>query len=442
MRLGVKQVPKGLVFNLNKKDFRLTYPRNIWKSYSGRNFLTDNLVGLLTICMPLVAEFNEVKYNTPLPFFNKEFRKMVLRDIPSAVEDYKDDTKEMLSKFLRIKYKFKTNRTKKPIFEEEVEEKAIIPVSFGKDSLLTLGVCKEIGLKPHCFYINDTVSPTENRIKIKTGKKIAKQEKIKFDIILNEIENLNDFEFWNKKESCVGYSHLITSFAFFALPLCANYKTKYIIMGNEADLNDAFMNKDGFKTYASYDQTIKGTKNLNKMIEKAADKKVSVKSVIEPLGNIAIMKILHNRYKGLGGFQMSCNCLDAVNEPRWCHRCTGCAFLFTVAKAVGVEPKGLGFRRNMFDKEFLKYHLLFSEEKADRYDKGKDVKEEGIFSFYLAYKNGAKGYLIDLFKKRFLKEATANEDKFHKKFFKIYKFRNYPKQKDEILSIYKEELNK
>ena len=30
----------------------------------------------------------------------------------------------------------------------------------------------------------------------------------------------------------------------------------------------------------------------------------------------------------------------------------------------------------MFNKEFLKYHLLFSDEKADRYDKGKDTREE------------------------------------------------------------------
>jgi len=63
-----------------------------------------------------------------------------------------------------------------------------------------------------------------------------------------------------------------------------------------------------------------------------------------------------------------------------------------------------------------------------------------MFAFYLAYRNNAKGYLIDLFKKKFLKEVIANEDKFYKKFFKISKFVNYPKQKNEILSIYKEEL--
>ena len=211
-------------------------------------------------------------------------------------------------------------------------------------------------------------------------------------------------------------------------------------MGNEASLNDCFRNKDGFKTYASYDQTIKGTKKLSKLINKATSKRVSVKSVIEPLSDIAIMKILHNRYKELSRFQISCSCLDVVDEPRWCHRCTSCAFLFTVAKGVGVEPKNLGFRKNMFDKRFLRYHLLFSDKEADRYDKGKDVKEENIFAFYLAYRNGAKGYLIDLFKKKFLEEAKNKEDKFYKKFFKIGKFVNYPKQKNEILSIYKEEL--
>lgn len=440
MKIEFKEFSKGLDFGFNKKNFKLSYPKNIWKSYSGKDFFANDLAGLLTICTPLVAGFNEVKYNTTVPFFNKEFRKMVLRDIPSAVEDYKDETKETLDRFFKIKYKFANGKIKKPVFEEEVEEKAVIPISFGKDSLLSLGVCKEIGLEPSCFYVNDTVSPTENRIKIRAGRNIAKKEGIKFDIILNEVEKLNDFEYWNKKESCLGYSHLITSFVFLALPLTAYYKARYIIMGNEGDLNESFKNKNGFWTYASYDQTIKGTKNLNKLIGKATRKKVSVKSIIEPLGDIAVMKILHNRYKELGKYQISCGCLDAVNEPRWCHKCTSCAFLFTTAKGVGVNPKKLGFRKNMFDKKFLKYHLLFSDKEVDRYDKSKDAKEENMFVFYLAYKNRAKGYLIDLFKKKFLKEAKSKEDKLYKKYFKIGKFINYPKQKHEILSIYKEEL--
>ena len=63
-----------------------------------------------------------------------------------------------------------------------------------------------------------------------------------------------------------------------------------------------------------------------------------------------------------------------------------------------------------------------------------------MFAFYLAYRNRAKGYLMNLFKKRFLKEAKSKEDKLYKNFFKIGKFVNFPKQRDEILSIYKEEL--
>jgi hypothetical protein len=440
MDIEVREKSHGFIFNFNKKKFRLDYPKIIWQSYSDKKFLKDNLSGLLTICMPLIAGLNEVRYNTSPPFFNKEFRKMVLRDIPSAVEDYKDRTKDVLDRFLEIEYKFSNKPAKKPLFDEEAEEKALIPISFGKDSLLTLGVCKEIGLKPHCFYVNDTVSPTENKIKIITGKKIAREQGIKFDIILNEVEKLNDFEYWNKKESCLGYSHLITSFVFLALPLSAHYKTRYIMMGNEGNLNVPFKNKDGFWTYASYDQTIRGTKNLSKLIGKATGKNISVKSVIEPLTDIAIMKTLHMRYKNLGKHQISCACLNACDEPRWCHRCTSCAFLFTAARAFGANPAELGFSQNMFDKKFLKYHLLFSDKEADRYDKGKDAKEQAIFAFYLAYKNKSRGYLIDLFKKNFLKEAKSKEDKFHKKFFKIGKFVNYPKQKDEILSIYKEEL--
>ncbi|GAF92381.1 unnamed protein product, partial [marine sediment metagenome] len=110
MQLNIKNISKGLVFNLNKNNFRLIYPGRIWKKFSSKSFLGNNLAHLLTICMPMVSGINEIDYNVSYPLFRKNFHKMVLNDIPSAVEDYKDNTKETIDRFLRIKYKFKDDK--------------------------------------------------------------------------------------------------------------------------------------------------------------------------------------------------------------------------------------------------------------------------------------------------------------------------------------------
>ena len=69
------------------------------------------------------------------------------------------------------------------------------------------------------------------------------------------------------------------------------------------------------------------------------------------------------------------------------------------------------------------------------------MRDEQLFAFYLAYKNKNKGYLIDKFKKKFLKEALAREDELYNKFFKVHRAASIPtKIKRDINSIYKEEL--
>ncbi|MBW2966186.1 hypothetical protein KY342_03720, partial [Candidatus Woesearchaeota archaeon] len=254
MHLYFKGFEKGVVVN-NK--FKLRYPSQIWKAYPKKEkaFFIDNLAYSNTVCTPLVSGVGKINYNTSKPFVKNYINESVLRDIPSAVEDYPVHTSEMIKRFRKVKYGFKDNRIKKPIFSGETYEKAIVPFSCGKDSLLTLAVCDEIGLEPIAVYFNDTVSPSENRIKINYLKKINKKIGIKIEIVRNEIEKLNDFEFLGKDEGVIGYSHLVFNFCLLSLPINYFYNAKYTVLGNEEGLNLKFRNKDGIWCYPSYDQS-------------------------------------------------------------------------------------------------------------------------------------------------------------------------------------------
>ena len=55
----------------------------------------------------------------------------------------------------------------------------------------------------------------------------------------------------------------------------------------------------------------------------------------------------------------------------------------------------------------------------ESYEKSKEAYDQQLLAFYLAYRNKAKGYLIDLFKKKYLKQAKQREDELINKFLKV-----------------------
>lgn len=441
MNLSCKNTPYGLLVKFQNKKYRLKYPKKIWLSYPQKNILTDNLVHLMTINLPLVAGFKEIKYSTSLPLFSSQFFEMLLRDIPASVHDHDISAAEKIKEFMNINYQFRDYNVKLPSYNADYEERAIIPLSIGKDSLLTLGICNEIGLNPVSVYINDTISPAENRFKIKNSKALTKKLKLKHYIIENQLQKLNDFDYWNKDCTDLGYSHMITGFCFAALPFCHYHKAKYIVLGNQRNMNYSFLSKDGFTSYPSFDQRKESTKLHDSMIRQMTNNQATVLSVIEPLTNLAIIKILYSRYPHLADYTMSCDCLDVSKEKRWCHDCNKCARLSLMMQAFNVNPKKVGFRKNLLDRKHKQLYVLFNGKEVDHYEKSHQARDEQLLAFYLAYRNNTKGHLMDLFKKKFLKEAQQREDELLKGFMTIHDAISIPRKiKPNVLSIYKEEL--
>ncbi len=436
----------GLRVECEGKDYFLKYPKEIWRKYPNetKEVLIDNLIHLLTIDIPVVAsKVDTIKYNTSMPLFRSFFQHIVFYGIPPSIDDYKEETQTILKRSLNSRYLFKDSEVKRPSYEKiQTKEKALISISCGKDSLLTLGVAQELGLKPEGVYINDTVSPIENKTKLSYLKKISSEFKIKIYFVRNEIEQLVDYETWGEDETMLSYNHMMTGFCFISLPVAHHLKTKYLILGNQQDMNFRFLNKDGILTYPSYDQTSWWITQQDLMIKMMTNDCVKVFSLIEPLTNIAIMKILHKRYKKLGKYEFSCDCVQGSGHERWCCQCNKCARLYIFMKAFGFNPKNVGYTRNLLRKKYKKYYILFDGEEIDIYEKSPEAKEQQLLAFYLAYKNGAKGELIDLFKKRFLEEAKAKEDTLIKKYLNIYKTHNIPRNlRQDLYSIYREELN-
>lgn len=437
----------GISLKVKGESFNLIYPKKIWKAYPQKQkvFLNDNLVYLLTINIPFVAPVDTIKYkNISLPYLKPYIDALTIDGIPSAVHNYEDSTFKILKDFNDYNYIFKDKKVKLPSNKKPLEvdeETAIVPLSFGKDSLTTLGILKEAGIKPICIYINDTESPSENKIKLKMAKRFPKEQNIKVYTITNEIEKLNDFELWDTKEGCLGYMHMIMGFCLMLMPFARYFKAKYIVLGNQQDMNFSFINKDSFLTYPAPDQTHRWLTNMSRMVKEITPGNIQITSVIEPLVNITLMGLLHNRYPDLGQYEVSCDCLDASNEPRWCHNCSKCARLGLFMKAWGIDTSYCGFKHDLLEMEHKKLYSLFGGKKTDQYEESKEAKEQQFLAFYLACKRGERGELIDYFKKNFLSKDKNKVEKLKDKYLKIYDIIDMSEVlKKKVRAIFKEQL--
>ena len=176
------------------------------------------------------------------------------------------------------------------------------------------------------------------------------------------------------------------------------------------------------------------------MIKKMTGGRAGVYSIIRPLTNIAITKILHHRYPEFAKYQVSCDCLDACDEERWCHDCNKGARLSLFAHAIGRHPRIIGFKKEMLEKKHEKHYALFNGREVDHYEQSVEARDQQLLAFLMAYRAGVKGYLIDKFKKEYLREAKQREKELRKKFFKVYSARLPRRYKKNIASIYKQEM--
>ncbi len=166
-------------------------------------------------------------------------------------------------------------------------------------------------------------------------------------------------------------------------------------------------------------------------------------SVIEPLNDIAVVYSLYKRYPEVAKYHMSCFVeTEAGRDTRWCMDCSVCSKMYLLIKASGFDPKEVGLERNMLTEDCREYFSLFGGSSVNTYALTGRGRDEQLFAFYLAWKNGDKSPLIDEFEKRFLEEARGREDELYKTFFGINEAITMPKYiKDKVESIYKETLN-
>jgi hypothetical protein len=144
----------------------------------------------------------------------------------------------------------------------------------------------------------------------------------------------------------------VAVFAFGALPLLRKRGIRYLIIGDEYDTTQKGSYRGIPHYHGLYDQSRWFDKALSRYYR---DKgwAVTQQSLLRPLSELLIEKVLAERYPQLQRFQMSCHAAHVEGQKAVpCGRCEKCRRIIGMLTALNKDPAGCGFhldqiRRNL-----------------------------------------------------------------------------------------------
>ncbi|MBN2142562.1 hypothetical protein JW711_04495 [Candidatus Woesearchaeota archaeon] len=431
-----------------RKPYEISYPGKVWSSLSAntRQWLVDTLTYLRFSGYACIPKNQNWQFSTNRPLGQKEFDANVEQCLYAIAFSEKQDFRELIRNFRSAQFKFRSDNETGPDEKKDFEEGGVLAISLGKDSLLTYGVMKELGMKRSLVFVKDCEEEEDFEVlhKKELLKAFEKDQGDRIHMMYDNLDGVTKVKSLNRLGFIdINGLNAMNSYLFMLMPFVYGSGLNNVIFGNEQNFNNHSLDKHGNILHPSYDQSSEHMRIQSRLMKRITGN-VGVLSLVEPLYNIAEYKVLYGRYPSFGKYHVSCpHEVHKSRINRWCHGCPECAKGFLYMAAAGKDPRMAGFIRSMFNKKHMNHFTLFNPDNQHTYTRPAAVKEEQMFAFYLAHRNGYRGDLMDAFKAKFLKEAVAREDEFHKKFLSVHPSLTMPQKLfRQVKSIYDEELGK
>ncbi|MBU0461994.1 MAG: hypothetical protein KJ574_05390 [Nanoarchaeota archaeon] len=438
----------GISISVKNKKYVMRYPKEIWKKYHDTNkeFLLDNLTFIQTCHIPASNNKDGNVYSTALPLFETFAFKSTMYDLPASAQLDNQKTTDYFRKFFNSSFLFASYNTVMPKSNtkrrtaQNKRPVAVVLFTAGKESLLTLGLCLEMGVKPIPIYIDENPQGAESRHKEKIIDALRKEYGIEVYHLLNEPGDLREEDLQGNYNS-LGSGPQLLAYTLAVMPFVEYFDAEYILFGNEYSCDSYTKDAEGFNSNFCFDQSSEWTKQLSVVSEMMTGGKTEVGSIVSPLYELGVVKILHERYPHLANLQMSCFCWTPEGQHRkWCGNCSKCARLFVFFKALGIDTASMGFVNDMFSPEKKGLFSPFEGDNLNGYDSSGLGNEEQALAFFLAIEKGEKGPLLDEFKNLpIYSEIKNNFRMIHKKYFSQYESLAVPLEfKESIMDIFDE----
>lgn len=436
----------GIEIKIKRKKYLTTYPRDVWEKFpkSLHRVFADSLTFISTWHLPLIENANLV-YHFPHPIIEPVFFKILLYSVPMNIFERQETKTSLLLKnfynvnfhtqFKALNFSYSGKKVKK-----QLKEKAIVLFSFGKESLLTYSLLKELGVMPVLIFMKEPQSSFENTHKRKLAQKFYKNigETVEFfPLSIGKLRQETNFA-W-------GWDIILSQYAFILLPFYFYHQARYLFFGNEQSCNFYTSDQEGYFINPVFEQSTSALQLLQD-IPKLFFIQTHIGSLVEPIHEIFITYILHHSYPEIGRFQMSCFSEEPeAKKRRWCGVCEKCARLYIFFKALNISPEKVGFyNSDMLSHKKEPFYVIFNHGCGKSAYGGSGLgRDEQLLAFYLAYKRGVKGELIDKFKKLYLSEAEKKKIKLFKEYFGIHSSYTLPSfLRKKVLRIFEKEKKK
>ncbi|MFX1512856.1 MAG: hypothetical protein ACFFCQ_09745 [Promethearchaeota archaeon] len=449
LKVEAEVTDSGLIIHYQNTKYEIQYPDGIWGEVPQlvKKTLQDNLALATTLHLPMVVPgIGGIHFSTARPLLEPYFFQNFILDIPSCTEVNGTNTDKAVCKFLQLEFEYANSEIVYPGTSSfETEDKAIISASLGKDSLLTYAVAQEIGLNPEMVYIVEQSFIYELKHKTELARQFKKEFGTDLHIVKHDTGKLRDYDYLGLPKSEFGWGLQNTEYAIELIPFAYAFKGKYIFFGNEQSCASSYYDKTGkWRVFPCYDQTHIWTTHIDQITQILTGRAVKTGSLIEPLMDMMVQRILVHRYPEIAKYQMSCFTeTEAGRDYHWCQVCSVCAKMYLMCVAGGVDPKHVGFTRNMLDLKNKHLFTLFGGQSNFTYANTSLARDEQLFAFYLAAKNDLQAHLVKEFQQSSLfQEAKEREEEFIKMFCTLYDTISLPNElKHSVISIYKEELD-
>ncbi len=437
------------------KRFKVMFPEEIWDTCPERikTTIRNNLAFLSSMELGVTFNLPQIQYDTPLPELKSSFRELLFNLLLFDAHADKQKTEDYLRRFANTTYSFSESSLPK-IEPLNTRDRSINTMTFGKESLVSFGLAQEVGLKPQLVTVSE---PDWNVIyrnehfrtfDYKHKEQLIQQFEAEFDVKIHRIHNgLGDLRFyghWDIDETELGWASQLTEYFLLLLPFNSFYSAKYMIFGHEQSCNEVFISREGFRYNPYFDQSSEWIQHLNSMLHTVSNGSVQATSLVQPLHEIAVSKILYQRYPHFAQYQMSCHVdNEGAEHNRWCNSCPKCALCYIFMSALGFDPSSVGLK-DMLSLKNKKLYPVFSNYKSPQQrEKNEPHEDEQLFAFLLAVDRGIEGELITLFKETFYAEAKSREEELRDTYFGIHEQRNIPTSLwKKIKPILEEEMEK
>jgi hypothetical protein len=387
LEVNTKYNNNSIEIQLNKRNYRVEFPKNVWNPLEEpiKQSIIDHIAFLSTNYLPLILGKKGVIYNTRLPMFDCFSFKSMMFDMPSnAVLDGRKMV-DYIKNYFNLDFVFASDEPVVWAKPFKARDTAVISFTSGKESLLTLAMCMELGLEPILINVVEPSNTYEHGHKIKILRELNKEFGIKYYSIPQEAGLFHDAKWMASRDTSMGWGNQLMYYMFIYLPFVFHHGARYLFYGNEASCDMETFNSEGFRSNFCYDQSSHWTIQQDIMMRLLTGGSSRVGSLVGPLNEIAVIKCLHSGFPELAKYQMSCFCDDpSVSEYRWCCSCSKCARNYAFIQAVDGDVKGVGFWRDMFSEEYKGLFSAFNGEETYGFDRSGLGREEQELALFLA----------------------------------------------------------